>query len=138
MLQCRYIYLQSGTADGRSDCMSDLGKALLSLLKELGFIDDDLLQIAIFNLGPIGLGRRGESRRDGNAILGKLRHHLTQRRVLPADRGDVSAPQLVEPLDERRCRFEFFEFFHDFFFDLHAMGGVRKVRSENKVNWDEK
>lgn len=93
--------------------MSDLGQALLPLLEELGFIDDDLLQIAIVNLGPIGLGRRGEAGGDRNAILGQLCDHLTQRRVLPTDGTDVGGTQLIEPLDERRRGFEFFQFFHD-------------------------
>ena len=102
------LHLQRSRRHSRADGSSDIGQALLPLGEEFGFVDDDLLQIAVLDLGPVGLGRGGEPRRDGDSILCELRHHLAQRRVLPADGTNVGGTELVEPLDERRCGLEFF------------------------------
>jgi len=103
---------------GITDGMSHVSEGLFLLPKEFSLFDDDFLEIAVFDLSPISLGRRSEARRDGNAILSELGHHFSEARVLAPHAIYVGGSELVKPFDERCLTLVFFQFFHYFVFEF--------------------
>ena len=68
----------------RSDCPTSASVAFPAV-RSCEFGGDPRLQAVRLEVAPIGVGGRGEARRDVNALAAEHLHHLAERRILAAD-----------------------------------------------------